>query len=87
MKNEYYENLIYTILLRTSRGAFYDNLQKTYRTKGAVTRWLRARPALEDGNGHPLYMIAVHDGDDLEDSVFVAWIPAELWLQIVAKPC
>ena len=86
MKNDYYENLFYAIL-RTDKIAFYDALLKEYRTKGAVTRWLRAQPKLEDDDGFPLYTIAVHDGDDLEDCVLVASIPAELWLQIVAKPC
>ena len=80
---DYYEDLFYSIV-RTDEDNFFDSLEKTYQSKGAVTRWLRKQPTLLDDDGEPMYTIVVWDGYAYDSCVEVAWIPAPLWLQLVA---
>ena len=75
---------------------YYDDLwfvvhdayreDRHYKTKAAVTRWLRARGLHYESDGRPTQSVAIYDRHPEEHgAAWIASIPAPLWMQFIAR--
>ena len=74
MADPYYDDLWFTVSFSHS----------AYHTKAGVTRHLRSEGLRYDDDGDPLQMVTVYDHHPHADGVQVAYIPAPLWMQLIA---
>ena len=61
-----------------------DEPFRTYHTKAGVTRRLRIDGLQYYDDGFPLQSVAVYDHHPDEPGALVAFIPAPLWMQLIA---